>query len=320
MGKKLFVSYSRSDAEPVATLVSDLENFDHKAWMDRDLTGGQLWWNEVLRNIREADAFVFALSPHSASSKACMSEFEYASTLGKPVLPVVVERGFSESLLPASIGQVQRVDYTTPDRAALSRLIKAVTSTPDAPPLAEPFPEPPAIPATYMFDLNQEIGSSEAIDADKQDQLIAQLKHQMSESDDVEAIQTIIGRFRQREDLLVRVSRELDELETKVSSGRPSQSRPEPTSAPRPRPAPERQPVIPPPAEQPVDTSTQPLQPTVASTSVNGAWWIAPILFGIIGGVVAWVVNKNVDAKTARNMLITGVVINVLYLVFAGGF
>ena len=309
MSKKLFVSYSRSDADAVATLVSDLQNFDHQAWMDRDLTGGQLWWNEVLRNIREADVFVFAISAKSVSSKACMSEYEYAGALGKPMLPVVVKRGFSESLLPASIGQVQRVDYTSPDRAALSKLIKAVSSTPDALPIAESFPEPPPIPATYMFDLNQEIGSPENLDAEKQNQLLEQLKHQMSDSDDGQAIHTMISRFRQREDLLVRVLRELDELEAEVTSG-PSttQPHPQPTPEPRAQPVPSPQPVAPPPPQAAATTG-----------SVNGAWWIAPIMFGIIGGAVAWLVNRNVDAKTARNMLITGVAINVFYLALLDG-
>ena len=319
MSKKLFVSYSRRDAEAVATLVSDLKNFEHRAWMDRDLTGGQRWWDEVLRNIREADLFVFALSAHSASSKACMSELDYAVALGKPVLPVVVGRGFSESLLPVAIGQVQRVDYSRPDRAALSRLIKAVNATPSAPPLVDPLPPSPEIPATYLFDLNEEIGSPTPLDAETQDQLLAQLRHQVSSSDDVQAIRTMIDRFRRRDDLLVRVSRELDEMEAGLVSARPERS-PEAAPVPRTQAPPAPPPASPPPREAPVDAPPPVSERAAAPRTVNGAWWIGPILFGIIGGVVAWAVNRSTDPKTARNMLITGIVINVLYLGFAGGF
>lgn len=52
-------------------------------------------------------------------------------------------------------------------------------------------------------------------------------------------------------------------------------------------------------------------RPAPART-VNGAWWLLPILLGWIGGLIAWLVNKDVDPKTARAMLITGIVISVL--------
>ena len=109
MGRKLFVSYSRNDQEQVATLIEDLEGFDHTAWMDKELTGGQDWWSEVLSQIRACDLFIFSVSHDSVTSEACLREYEYASRLGKPVLPVTVRRGAADALLPESLGNIQRV-------------------------------------------------------------------------------------------------------------------------------------------------------------------------------------------------------------------
>jgi uncharacterized membrane protein YeaQ/YmgE (transglycosylase-associated protein family) len=54
--------------------------------------------------------------------------------------------------------------------------------------------------------------------------------------------------------------------------------------------------------------------------TVSGAWWLLPIFLGWLGGLIAWLVNRDVDPRTARNMLIVGIVISVigaLILMFA---
>lgn len=51
---------------------------------------------------------------------------------------------------------------------------------------------------------------------------------------------------------------------------------------------------------------------------VHGAWWLLPILLGWLGGLIAWLVNRDVDPRLARSMLVTGIGISVLaYLVFS---
>jgi hypothetical protein len=49
---------------------------------------------------------------------------------------------------------------------------------------------------------------------------------------------------------------------------------------------------------------------------VSGAWWLLPIFMGWLGGLIAWLVNKDVDPRMARAMLITGIVVSVLLVVF----
>ena len=315
MGRTLFVSYSRNDHDPVATLIEDLEGFDHSPWMDRQLTGGLDWWSELLRHIRECDLFIFAVSEDSVTSEACLREYEYATALGKPVLPVTVRTGASDALLPASLGHIQRVDYSSPDRAALTRLIKSINAMPEAEPLPIQLPDEPEIPATYLYDLNKEIGSAEEMSSAKQDEIVGQLRHQANEGDSPEAVRHMIERMRQREDLLLRVSSQLSEIETSLPGPetteqprREQEPVPPPTQAETQSPSPPRPEPLTPPAIPRQPPTGQPAQP------VNPLWWLA-VLFAPIGGIVAWAVVKEQDEKKARNMLITSLALMFVYII-----
>jgi hypothetical protein len=64
---------------------------------------------------------------------------------------------------------------------------------------------------------------------------------------------------------------------------------------------------------QPGGWAGAPVQPR----QVSGAWWLLPIFMGWLGGLIAWLVNKDVDPQRARAMLITGIVISVaLFVLF----
>jgi hypothetical protein len=58
---------------------------------------------------------------------------------------------------------------------------------------------------------------------------------------------------------------------------------------------------------------TGPVAPTYRR--VSGAWWLLPIFMGWLGGVIAWLVNRDVDPQRARAMLITGIVISAVLAV-----
>ena len=53
---------------------------------------------------------------------------------------------------------------------------------------------------------------------------------------------------------------------------------------------------------------------------VSPAWWILPIIFGWLGGIIAWAATRDRDGRMARNMLITGLAVTAVVLVlFATG-
>jgi hypothetical protein len=49
---------------------------------------------------------------------------------------------------------------------------------------------------------------------------------------------------------------------------------------------------------------------------VNGAWWLLPIFMGWLGGLIAWLVNRDIDPAKARQMLVVGIGVSVVVFVF----
>ena len=47
----------------------------------------------------------------------------------------------------------------------------------------------------------------------------------------------------------------------------------------------------------------------------SGLWYILPILFGIIGGVIAYFVIKQDDPNKAKNCLYLGIVLLIINIV-----
>ncbi len=45
---------------------------------------------------------------------------------------------------------------------------------------------------------------------------------------------------------------------------------------------------------------------------VSAAWWLLPILMGWLGGLIAWLVNRDADPDKARAMLVTGIVVSLI--------
>jgi len=46
----------------------------------------------------------------------------------------------------------------------------------------------------------------------------------------------------------------------------------------------------------------------------SGAWYLAPILFGLIGGFIAYVITRHDDPRKAKNCLIIGLAVTVLWI------
>ncbi len=49
-----------------------------------------------------------------------------------------------------------------------------------------------------------------------------------------------------------------------------------------------------------------------APRRVSGAWWLLPILMGWLGGLIAWLVNRDADPDKARAMLVTGIAVSLI--------
>lgn len=48
---------------------------------------------------------------------------------------------------------------------------------------------------------------------------------------------------------------------------------------------------------------------------VSNWWYLVPVFLGIIGGLIAWVVNKDVNPRKAKKLLIIGIVIPIVLVI-----
>lgn len=113
----IFVSYAKKNSDDRTRIVDALQMV-HSVWFDRELEdkGGQDWWNNILREVRQRQLFVFTLTPDSLLSFACYLEYTYAHELGKCVLPIRTNAGdIDYDLLPKPLRLNQVVDFTKPD-------------------------------------------------------------------------------------------------------------------------------------------------------------------------------------------------------------
>jgi hypothetical protein len=67
-----------------------------------------------------------------------------------------------------------------------------------------------------------------------------------------------------------------------------------------------------------VMASAGPAAAVVQPRRVSAAWWLLPIFMGWLGGLIAWLVNKDIDPRRAKAMLVTGIVISAILIVVLG--
>jgi TPR repeat protein len=122
---KVFVSYSREDADFANELVPGLELCGFDAYLDKeDIAPGEPWESRLGRLIRDADTVVFVLSPNSIRSKHCMWEVTETVRLSKRLLPIV-RRHVPDDEVPE---QLRRLNYIffTDDRSFTKCLAELV--------------------------------------------------------------------------------------------------------------------------------------------------------------------------------------------------
>ena len=207
----IFFSYARNDQDAVDTLVQHLDSLSHTVWFDKELSGGQPWWEHVLAEIQRCDTFVFGMSPGSLDSYACKLEYTYAYDLGKTIVPILLADGVSVGLLPEALSKIQFVDYRLQDSQAVISLVRALQNLPPSQPLPDPLPEPPEVPLSYLGALKAQIETRNTLTFEEQTGLVVTLKGQLREPEQAEDVRGLLRSLRQRNDLLANVATEIDE-------------------------------------------------------------------------------------------------------------
>jgi hypothetical protein len=211
----LFVSYSRADEASVGPLVDDVQALGYDVWLDEQLSGGQVWWDEVLQKIRGCDAFLFVLSPFSVSSEACLLELEYAAALDRTIIPVELT-ATDPTIVPTTLGKHQIVRYGTGDKSAMIAVSRALTHLDSTRPLPDPEPARPPLPGSYFLTLREEIAGRDPLTLEQQ---LGVLHRVRMKADDPEAqaeVRQLLSSFRRRDDLYASVAEQIDALRTSL--------------------------------------------------------------------------------------------------------
>jgi len=207
----VFLSYSRLNASAAAAVAEDVRQMGHAAWFDREVIGGQAWWNAILRQIRECDLCILVLTPQLLESKACRAEFTYASQLNKTILPVLCHDGVKVNLLPPELSKIQFVDYRAQDKSAAFALLKAIQAAPPPLPPPNPLPAEPSVPISYLGDLRAQIESDQDMNLQRQRDLLYEVKRRLNDPESASASRDLLRLLRARQDLFASVAEEIND-------------------------------------------------------------------------------------------------------------
>src|SRR3954451_8019660 len=214
-----FASYSRKDEAAVRKLIADLGQAHLSVWHDQALHGGDPWWQDILRRIRECEVFLSALSKTSLTSKPCLAELSYARALGLPVLPVQVGEVGNLRLTP--VADIQVIDYR---KRTVSNRMALIEASQDAVtrrrPLPDPLPEPPPVPFEYLLRLGSAIGAAQ-LTPDQQGDFIRQLRECLETEEDEgvkDDARELLRALRRRPDITYRNAAAVDQLLTGLAA------------------------------------------------------------------------------------------------------
>ncbi len=217
--RRIFISYSTRNRGLIEDLHEDLGSLGHPVWFDRELQsrGGQSWWDTILEQIRQAELFVFALTPESLASEPCSREYGYAAALHKPILPVRLVPMKTDTLPPALL-QIQWVDYLD-KKTALGLLHDSIENL--APPMALPadLPAPPAPPIPLINELWQRGTAAHDLSPREQLTLLFELEALLMEGESSDTARELLEAMKKRRDLTVQASQKITALEGQFLRG-----------------------------------------------------------------------------------------------------
>lgn len=226
-----FISYARFDANAVDALVQSMQRLQFPVWIDHNLTAGTSWWRTILQQIRQCDVVIVAVSKAMLASEAAHAEQMYAVTLGKTILPVIIDDSVKPASLPPHLSNIQCVNYADPTPIAGFELATALSAVRPAPPLPSPLPPPPEAPGIY--ELAERIQQPN-LTIDQQLSIVTNLAVLLSRPNDRDVGVELTQRMAQRRDLYQATAQEMAKLDYGSASAGDSPDTPSGPTVPAP--------------------------------------------------------------------------------------
>jgi hypothetical protein len=209
---QVFISYKSTDRPAVSDVASRLIESGYRVWYDQRLLGGQIWWDEILQNIRSADVFLFALTSASLNSKPCQVEYSYADALQKRIVPLLLVDSVNMQLLPPQLQQIQVVDYRSPGTTGWPNLIQTLASLPSAAPFPSPLPSPPPVPMSALGALKLRIDGEQSLSRQDQQDILYELKLLSRRDDTSSSARELLSSLLYRHDLLYLIGKDVEQV------------------------------------------------------------------------------------------------------------
>lgn len=230
----VFLSYAREDKEIATQLYEELIELRGDVFMDREIKGGQDWWDAICDSVETTELFVLVVSEASIHSEACQSELTYALATQRPILPVAVG-GMPLDDLPVEIKRFHVLQYDPDSKDSYREIVKALTAAGEAPPTPDPLPERPVMPESYADRYRRTIGGA-SIALDDQVALFAVLRSHVDDPRRRADALSLITELRARRDLAVGVAEEIDNFMAAqalltAAAEEPEEDRPPPPAA-----------------------------------------------------------------------------------------
>jgi WD40 repeat protein len=109
---EVFLAYADENRATAEQICNRLRRAGFTVWTNTtDIQVGATFEQVIDRGIEEADNLVYLLSPASVSSPYCQHELEYALSLNKRIIPVLVQATPAEQI-PLKLRNLQYVDLT----------------------------------------------------------------------------------------------------------------------------------------------------------------------------------------------------------------
>ena len=150
--KKIFFSYSRTDAAFAVKLALDLKKAGFDVWIDQeDIRAGSEWDLQIEKALTTCDCLLFIQSERSVSSTNVLDEVYYALEENKKVIPVII----SNCKPPFRINRLQHVSFIEDYENGLAELKSNLSGgpLPDIKSFDEKQPKrfAPALNVKYLF-------------------------------------------------------------------------------------------------------------------------------------------------------------------------
>jgi len=109
----VFVSYSRQDSLFVTRLADAISSSGKQVWLDTEgIEDTEVFPLAIRSAIESSDAFLFVISPASLTSRFCEQEVDYAVSLNKRLVPVLLTH-VTDEVLPAPIRDRSWIPFDT---------------------------------------------------------------------------------------------------------------------------------------------------------------------------------------------------------------